>query len=46
MLDAVSHLLKFPKATIAKLVEFVPGPDFPTGGELVEDPASVRNNFV
>ncbi len=34
--DALIHLIKHPKATVAKLVEFVPGPDFPTGGVLVE----------
>jgi topoisomerase IV subunit A len=30
------HLIKHPNATIDKLVEFVPGPDFPTGGIIVE----------
>ena len=40
--DAALHLLKFPKATIEKLVDLMPGPDFPTGGELVED----RRNIV
>ncbi len=39
--DALVHLIKFPKATIAKLVEFMPGPDFPTGGVLVEGRDSV-----
>ncbi len=39
--DALLHLIKFPKATIAKLVEFMPGPDFPTGGVLVEGRDSV-----
>ena len=34
--NALGHLIKFPKATMAKLVELVPGPDFPTGGVLVE----------
>ena len=34
---ALLHLLKFPNATIAKLVELIPGPDFPTGGLLVEE---------
>jgi len=34
--SAVLHLIKFPSATIEKLVEFVPGPDFPTGGIVVE----------
>ncbi|MFT5180557.1 MAG: topoisomerase-4 subunit A [Alphaproteobacteria bacterium] len=40
--DAALHLLKTPNATIDKLVSFMPGPDFPTGGELVED----RENIV
>jgi len=40
--DALLHLIKTPKATIAKLVELMPGPDFPTGGVLVES----RENIV
>ena len=35
--DALTHLIKFPNATFDKLVDFIPGPDFPTGGVLVED---------
>jgi len=38
---ALLHLIKFPNATIGKLVEFIPGPDFPTGGTLVEDRKAV-----
>ena len=34
--NALLHLIKHPNATIEKLVEFVPGPDFPTGGIIVE----------
>ena len=34
--DALLHLIKAPKATIEKLAELIPGPDFPTGGLLVE----------
>ncbi|MEX2009246.1 MAG: DNA topoisomerase IV subunit A [Dongiaceae bacterium] len=34
--DALLHLIKVPKATVAKLVDLMPGPDFPTGGVLVE----------
>ncbi|MGE0023296.1 MAG: DNA topoisomerase IV subunit A [Hyphomicrobium sp.] len=33
---ALLHLIKHPNATIDKLVEMIPGPDFPTGGVLVE----------
>lgn len=35
--DALKHLIKFPNAGIDKLVDFIPGPDFPTGGELAEN---------
>ncbi len=34
--QALLHLIKHPNATVEKLVEMVPGPDFPTGGVLVE----------
>ena len=33
---ALLHLIKHPSAHIDKLVEMVPGPDFPTGGVIVE----------
>jgi topoisomerase-4 subunit A len=33
---ALLHLIKHPNATVDKLVEFIAGPDFPTGGVLVE----------
>ena len=34
--DALLHLIKTPSATIAKLIDLMPGPDFPTGGVLCE----------
>lgn len=34
--DASLHLIKYPNATVEKLVDLVPGPDFPTGGIVVE----------
>ncbi len=33
---ALLHLIKHPNAHVEKLVELVPGPDFPTGGVIVE----------
>jgi topoisomerase IV subunit A len=39
--DAALHLIKHPNATIDKLIDFVPGPDFPTGGIIVEERASI-----
>lgn len=34
--DALTYLLKHPNASTAKLMEYITGPDFPTGGLLVE----------
>ncbi|MEM6899108.1 MAG: DNA topoisomerase IV subunit A [Pseudomonadota bacterium] len=36
VIDAALHLIKAPKATTAELLELMPGPDFPTGGVIVE----------
>ncbi|MBT6119455.1 MAG: DNA topoisomerase IV subunit A, partial [Rhodospirillaceae bacterium] len=44
--DALLHLIKFPRATVEKLVEMVPGPDFPTGGILVESGESIRDAYA
>ena len=43
--DAAIHLNKFPNATIEKLVSLVPGPDFPTGGVLVESSESILEAY-
>src|ERR1700730_17546813 len=39
--DAALHLIKNPKARIETLLNFVPGPDLPTGGIIVEERASI-----
>ncbi|MDD3668779.1 MAG: DNA topoisomerase IV subunit A [Alphaproteobacteria bacterium] len=39
--DALLHLLKHPNAAVSKLVDFVRGPDFPTGGLLAESRAAI-----
>ncbi|MFD1623033.1 DNA topoisomerase IV subunit A [Azospirillum griseum] len=39
--DALKHLIKHRDASIDTLVGFMPGPDFPTGGVLVEPRESV-----
>ncbi|MEE8194493.1 MAG: DNA gyrase subunit A [Dehalococcoidales bacterium] len=33
--DAISHLIDSPKATVDELMEFIKGPDFPTGGIIL-----------
>ena len=42
---AALHLIKFPNATLEKLVEYVPGPDFPTGGVIVESRESILEAY-
>ncbi|MEK9671536.1 MAG: DNA topoisomerase IV subunit A [Rhodospirillaceae bacterium] len=42
---ALLHLIKFPKVTFDKLVDLIPGPDFPTGGILIEDRAATVDAY-
>jgi topoisomerase-4 subunit A len=44
--DALLHLIEFPRATVAKLLTFMPGPDFPTGGELVESREGILDAYA
>lgn len=39
--EAALYLLKHPDSSTEKLIDFVQGPDFPTGGVLVEDKATL-----
>jgi topoisomerase IV subunit A len=43
--DAALHLIKNPDATVADLVEFIPGPDLPTGGTIIESRASILDAY-
>ncbi|PKP80581.1 MAG: DNA topoisomerase IV subunit A [Alphaproteobacteria bacterium HGW-Alphaproteobacteria-18] len=45
IIDAARHLIEKPKATTEELMEFVQGPDFPTGGVIVEDRASMLEAY-
>ena len=39
--DALLHLIKHPNVSFEKLFEYIPGPDFPTGGWLVENKENI-----
>jgi topoisomerase-4 subunit A len=45
LMAACIHLLKHPKATVEELMAFVPGPDYPTGSEIVSDPAELKKIY-
>jgi topoisomerase-4 subunit A len=42
---ALLHLIKTPKASVGDLLNFMPGPDFPTGGTLVEDRETIAQAY-
>jgi len=42
---AAIHLIQHPEATTADLLAHMPGPDFPTGGTLIEDPAAILHAY-
>lgn len=43
--DAALHLIKHPGASTEKLMEYIPGPDFPTGGVIVEGKESILDAY-
>ncbi len=45
LIAACLHLIKSPNARDETLLEHVPGPDFPTGGLIVEPPESIRETY-
>src|SRR5580698_9552273 len=42
---AAIHLIQHPQATAADLLRHMPGPDFPTGGVLVEDASAILTAY-
>jgi len=45
LIDALLHLIKFPNATDQTISNYVKGPDFPTGGVLVEPSESIHDSY-
>ncbi|MEM7599559.1 MAG: DNA topoisomerase IV subunit A [Pseudomonadota bacterium] len=45
LVDACLHLIKTPDARDDTLLKYVPGPDFPTGGVLVEGPDAIAQAY-
>ena len=43
--DAALHLIRFPNAGIDKLMQFVPGPDLPTGGIIIDGPEQIAEAY-
>ncbi len=45
LIDACLHLIKSPDARDETLMQYVPGPDFPTGGIIVEPRDSIAETY-
>ena len=46
LIDACLHLIKSPNAADETLLNYVPGPDFPTGGVIVEPRANIAQAYA
>ncbi|MEN8895052.1 MAG: DNA topoisomerase IV subunit A [Yoonia sp.] len=45
LIDACLHLIKAPNARDETLLEYIPGPDFPTGGVIVEPRENIAEAY-
>ena len=45
LVDACLHLIKTPDARDDTLLNYIPGPDFPTGGVIVEPPENIAQAY-
>ncbi|MGV1917967.1 DNA topoisomerase IV subunit A [Rhizobium sp. 22-785-1] len=43
--DAALHLIKHPDASVETLLEFIPGPDLPTGGIIIESRENILEAY-
>jgi len=44
--DGLLHLIKYPNTGFEKIMEFISGPDFPTGGILREDKKTIVQTYA
>ncbi|HSU76060.1 MAG TPA: DNA topoisomerase (ATP-hydrolyzing), partial [Burkholderiales bacterium] len=43
--EAAAHVIRHPRAKIEDLLEILPGPDFPGGGQLISPPEEVKQAY-
>ena len=46
VIDAATHLIDNPRCEPIELMQFVKGPDFPTGGQIVDSAASIAEAYA
>jgi topoisomerase-4 subunit A len=42
---AAAHVIRHPRAKAAEILEMLPGPDFPGGGQIISPPAEIREAY-
>src|SRR2546421_42513 len=42
---AAAHVIKHPRAKIEDILEHIPGPDFPGGGQIISPPDEIRQAY-
>ncbi len=45
VLDACIYLLKHPNASLEKIMQMIPGPDFPTKAEIISSPEEIKSIY-
>src|SRR5436189_3764937 len=43
--EAAAHVLKHPRAKVEDVLEILPGPDFPGGGQVISPPEEIRQAY-
>ncbi|MGQ0653013.1 MAG: DNA topoisomerase IV subunit A [Betaproteobacteria bacterium] len=43
---AAAHVIRHPRARLEDLLELLPGPDFPGGGQVISPPAEIREAYT
>jgi topoisomerase-4 subunit A len=43
--EAAAHVIKHPRAKLEEVLEILPGPDFPGGGQLISPPEEIRQAY-
>ena len=46
VISACIHLIDHPEAPLTDLMQYVPGPDFPTGGELISRKEDIQSIYA
>jgi len=43
--EAAAHVIRHPKARVSDILEIMPGPDFPGGGQIISPKAEIREAY-